>query len=244
MARRVEEIMNRELFSVRPSERVDEALGYILALGITGAPVVDDDGRPMGMLSFRDLLGPDGGETARARMSEPVVSVPARATIEEAGRLLAETGYHRLVVVDVTGKAVGVVSALDVVRGLLGMPATHPATFPHYDHETGLSWTDDVPLEMDRVEAAPAGPGVLVLVEGGRGRADRIVWAEATHELRTRLLDLLALPQTHLPRLALVLELPDLRFRAASVDDVDRAERLVSALLHRNGTSPTPAGVL
>ena len=43
------------------------------------------------------------------------------ATIQEAARRIGETGHHRLVVVDARDRPVGIVSSLDIVRGLIGM---------------------------------------------------------------------------------------------------------------------------
>lgn len=48
VAKLVQEIMNREVFSLRPEESAEEALNWILALRITGAPVVDRNQRWLG----------------------------------------------------------------------------------------------------------------------------------------------------------------------------------------------------
>jgi hypothetical protein len=173
---------------------------------------------------------------------QPVVSVRSTASIEEAARLIAETGYHRLPVIDETGSAVGVVSALDVLRGMIGVPAPHPAQFPHYDAEHGLVWTDDVPLEPERVDSAPDAPGVLLLVAGGAGMTDHVVWAEAARNLRRRLIDLVSLPQTGKPDLVRVLERPTLRFRAAAVHDPDRATAIARAMGREAKGPGFPAG--
>ena len=241
MAILVHEIMNSELFGVRPHERAGDALGLIVALGITGAPVMDEGGRPLGMVSFRDLTGAPPTDTVNERMTRPALVVRSKSSIEGAGRLMGETGYHRLPVVDEGGKCVGVVSALDVVRGLLGMPAIHPAAFPHLDPELSVSWTDDVPLEADRVEAAPDEPGILLLIEGGSGRSDRVVWGEAARSVRARLLDLLSLPQNQ-PVLASILKRPGLRFRAAQTASIEDAKGLVGPVLDR-GRGPAPRTV-
>ena len=52
MSETVEHIMNHEVYTVRPSEPCGEVLGMILTLGITAAPVVDDDGIPLGLVSL------------------------------------------------------------------------------------------------------------------------------------------------------------------------------------------------
>ncbi len=238
MAILVDEIMNREPFGVRPHERAGDALGYIVALGITGAPVMDDSGRPLGMVSFRDLVNAPSTATVRERMTQPALVVRQRSSIEEAGRLMGETRYHRLPVVDEDGKCVGVVSALDVVLGLLGMPVAHPAAFPHLDRELGVSWTDDVPFLADRVDEAPDEPGILLLIEGGKERGERVVWGEAARSVRARLLDLLTLPQTQ-PMLAAILGRSSLRFRAAKTASLEDARGLVGIVLDR-GRGPGP----
>jgi CBS domain-containing protein len=229
MPLRVSEIMNAELFDVKKDEPADLALQAILTLGITGAPVLDEHGKPLGLVSLRDLVGPRPGATAGERMTQPAATVPAYARIGTAARRLARTGYHRLVVVDGSGRAVGMVSAVDVVRGLLGLPAPHPASFPHLDRATGLSWTDEVPLDADHIPAAPEGSGVIVLLHGGPGEPECPVWAESSDHVRRRLQEMLTAAQPD--RLAAWLEYGGTRFRATSAPEPDqRAEALAEAL--------------
>lgn len=226
MSSRVREIMNRELFSVRPSDLTSQALNGILALGITGAPVVDDNGRPLGMVALRDLVGRIGTR-AGDLMTSPAMTIRSDEPIAEAGHRLAETGRHRLVVVDAEGRAIGVVSALDVIRGLLGLPIAHPAAFPHLDEETHLTWTDDVPMDLDHLDVAPDGPGLLQLVHGGAGLPERVVWIESCENVYTRLTDMLAEPQRDQPILSWWLAQKPLRFRAAAAaDPVERRKAL------------------
>ncbi len=232
MALNVDEIMNRELFSVRPDETSGDALGYLAALRITGAPVLDPAGTPVGVLSIRDLLGRPDDVPVGELMSKPVITIPAASTIHEAGRLIGETGVHRLVAVDEGGGAVGVVSSIDIIRGLLGMPATHPETFPHYDADTDLVWTDDTPLDLDRVEAAPAGPGLLVILRGGPGRRESIAWAEGARDVRERLIELLTAGAEG-PLGALIGE-HGLRYRAARCFGPVGQERVLAILAHRS----------
>jgi len=218
MSSRVGEIMNPELFRVSPGDVASNVLNGILALGITGAPVVDGAGRPLGMVTLRDLVGRTGTR-AGGLMTSPAVTITADATIADAGRRLAAAGRHRLVVVDGEERAIGMVSAVDVIRGLLGLPITHPASFPHLDQETGLTWTDDAPLDLDHLEGAPDGPGLLQLVHGGPGLPERVVWVESSENVYTRLTDMLAEPQRDQAVLAWWLSQSGMRFRAAAADD-------------------------
>lgn len=222
MATTVQEIMNPELFCVRPDEPASIVRSAILGLGITGAPVVDAEGVPLGMVSLRDLTT-RGGATAADIMSAPAVVVSERAAIDDAAALLCERGLHRLVVVDADRHAVGMLSSVDVIRGLMGKPARRPASFPHFDAETGLVWSDDAELTLANAECAPLGGGVLVLVRGGVGVRETAVWAEPANNLRARLMDLASLPQD-LPMLAQILRSGGLRFRTTEIDlDSERA---------------------
>jgi CBS domain-containing protein len=230
MATRVREIMNRELFSVRPDHLASDVLNGILALGITGAPVVDDEGRPVGVVSLHDLVSRTGPRAADL-MTSPAATVHADAPIAEAGRLLAETGYHRLVAVDWEGRAVGVVSSLDVIRGLMGLPATHPPAFPHLDPRTQLRWTDDQPLEGGHLDPGATGPGLIVLVHGGATVPERVVWAESCDDVFARLQQILVGPPVDEPVLAWWLARGGLRFRVALASDPARREKVLPRLL-------------
>jgi hypothetical protein len=68
-----------------------------------------------------------------------------------------------------------------------------------------------------------------VLVSGKPNRPDSIVWVEGPNNVRSRLLDLLSLPQTEQPMLARLLDRGNLRFRAAAVRDPIR-QRLLARL--------------
>lgn len=240
MARQVAEVMNRELVSVREGTSAASVQDVVLAMGITAVPVLDDDGRPVGVLSLRDVVssGSDLPEVSR-----PAAVVKATSSLESAGQTLVRTDFHHLVVVDDSGKAIGMVSAVDLLRGMLGVPARHPAGFPHLDRELNVSWTDDELLDGDRLSAAPEGPGVIVLLRGGRGATEAPVWVESCARVRTRLEELLNIPQSDTPVLAAILQHRDLRFRAAAVAALAQRERVVALLHERIDHAPLPQQV-
>lgn len=240
MAALVDEIMNRELFTVPPSESAADAIGHLIALGISTCPVVASDGTPVGMIGLRDLILAGDDADVGDLMRGPLVEIAGNATIREAAALMGETGYHHLVAVNEGGKAIGMVSSLDVVRGLAGMPASHPEAFPHYERDTGLTWTDDVALELDRVEAAPSGPGVLALVRGGAGVRERVVWSEYAGNVRGRLIDMLADPIGQGPIVRELVESSGIRFRAAQLPDETRGTTVVDALQRLAGHARLP----
>lgn len=217
MAKIVAEIMNRELFTVFEDEPVGRVRGYLLALGLNAAPVVDGQGLPRGFVSLGDLLRVPDEYHVHVPMSAPADTIAPEDTIEVAGRRMAERDRHHLVCVDDEGRVVGFVGSLDVVRGLLGEPIRHPQVFPHRDEQGRLAWSDECWLRMSELEAAPDGPGVFALLAGQAGSADRVVWSEACRNVRARLTDLLAAGGGVLPpHVARLLESGSLRFRAAA----------------------------
>jgi CBS domain-containing protein len=232
MAKTVKEIMNPELFSFRSSEKKEDAFGYILALDITAAPVLGADREPIGMVSLRDLLAKRSATIVEECMRSPVVTIAENAAIDHAAHLLAEKGVHRLVAVDGAGRATGMVSALDVIRGLVGLPASHPSAFPHYDRATGVTFCDDTLLELSRLHVAPDGPGVLALISGGKGKPEHVVWAEASNNVRTRLYEMLSRPDDDDYVLRRLLRYTEgLRFRAALVPNAEKRARIAAAIL-------------
>lgn len=227
MAAIVQEIMNRELLSLRVDERAEDAREYIRTLGVHAAPVLDAAGMPIGMLSISDLLGNVKNDSVEDRMSTPIIGVRQDEEIDTAARTFARTGFHHMVVVDAAGKAVGFLSVLDVMRAMLGLPAQKPTTFPHYDEPTGLVWTDDTEMTEAGVQVAPAGPGLLVLVKTVPERVDAIVWAEVSDDVRARLL---AMIEGASSPVAQDLASGKLRFRAASAPDEATREAAFAAL--------------
>jgi CBS domain-containing protein len=185
VARIVSELMNPELMGAALDEETEECLARIMVYGVSGAPVLDAGGRVCGVVSWRDLVGVAG--PVKQHMSMPAVTVSPETAIEKAAVLMAESGLHRLVVVDDNSRPVGVLSTLDVIRGLIGLPAPHPAPFPHFDPETSLRWSDDLPVGKAALLETPDEPGILVLVHGGVGQAERVVWAEVCSSVRGRL---------------------------------------------------------
>ncbi len=204
--------MNHEVYAVRSHERVDEVLGMILTLGITAAPVVDEDGQPLGLVALRNLARAPHDAPVGHHMTSPAATIGPDASVEEAGQQMGQLGYHHLVVVDGNSQVIGFVSSLDVIRGLVGLPATHPPAFHHEEPESGLSWTGDLEPTREVIERlAPDTPGMLVLSEAGN--PSEVVWAEASRDVRARLLELLR--GDRVPEPVRERGLAKLRFRAA-----------------------------
>ena len=119
----VRDIMNAKLLYLDAGDRPALARRHILAFGITAVPILDETHRPVGVVTLRDLQGDE------VKASPTVTTVKDTDSIEAAARFLASTEHHHLVVVDAKGIAVGMVSGVDFLRALLGMPPCHPKAF-------------------------------------------------------------------------------------------------------------------
>jgi CBS domain-containing protein len=238
MARSIAEIMNRELLAVVPQTPVQTIRELLRTFAVSSVPVLDDERRPAGMVTARALLDVDG--TACERMSRPAICIEGSASFEAAARRLVLDDAHHLVVVDSAGVAIGIVSIRDLLRAMLGLPAHHPATFPHWDATTQSSWTDEWPLDAEHFLQAPDGPGVLVLVRGQVGETDAIVWAEECGNVRRRVFAMTAPAFSSEPALARLLESHDLRFRACAMPDDRARKRITSGLRNQLENRPPP----
>lgn len=128
----VADLMTIDPYVISPSASVAEAEELMSAHGITGLPVVREDGTLVGVISRTDLgylTRPgvrklmDCWETAlrvREAMTAPAVTVRATASLENAARVMSEHDVHRLVAVDRKGRPVGVLSATDFVHLVAG----------------------------------------------------------------------------------------------------------------------------
>ena len=119
-------IMHSEVFCALPSVTIEFTLSLLLDKGISGLPVVDAEGFPLGMVSKTDLVrwmhettAPAMTRTTVAEVMAPLAfTLPSDAVLSHAAALMAIEGVHRLPIVAPDGKVVGILSALDIVRWL------------------------------------------------------------------------------------------------------------------------------
>ena len=127
---RVSDFMNPKLVYLREGDRAEVALKPMLDFGISAVPVLDEGHRPVGVVSLRDLASQPKGA---ARPTDQVLTIAADATLASAARELAHANVHHLIVIDAEGRAVGMISALDVIRGLIGLDSKHPEPIESFE---------------------------------------------------------------------------------------------------------------
>jgi acetoin utilization protein AcuB len=115
-------VMSHRLIAVTPATRLAEAAALMEANVVRHLPVIDPARRVVGILSDRDVSrmdGPRAGETTVAHaMTRDVVTVGREASLPEVAVRLAERRIGAIPVVDADGLLVGIVSYVDVLRGL------------------------------------------------------------------------------------------------------------------------------
>jgi CBS domain-containing protein len=117
--------MTPQLVYMQIHARPVVALTSMLDLGITAVPILDNDGRPVAIVSLRDIVDP---RVMSPHATHPVASIGQDEPVEAGARKLVDAGVHHLVVLDGDGRAIGMLSVMDVIRGLLGLEPRHPPT--------------------------------------------------------------------------------------------------------------------
>lgn len=120
---KVRDIMTQELYTVSAASPIDEAAWGLHGRGIGGAPVCDQRGRVVGIVTMTDLSDPDrtgGDPTAPVAdvMTRTVLGVRADDPALLAVRRMVFGGVHRLLVVNGDGQVVGIVTTTDVLAAL------------------------------------------------------------------------------------------------------------------------------
>ena len=118
----ISEIMSREVICVGPETSLSGLTEVFILRGISGVPVVDAAGRPIGVASKTDVLRHVAieGESATAKdvMTPVTLAMPGHSSIARAAALMSYERVHRIVVVGPSGTVEGLVSAMDVLRWL------------------------------------------------------------------------------------------------------------------------------
>ena len=114
------DVMTTDLITIPADSTVADAIHTLLLHGISGAPVVDDAGKLVGIISEFQLLIVVYNEEARdesvtAFMTRDVVTIDDSAPLTDAANRLIVHRIRRLPVLR-NGKLVGLISRPDLLR--------------------------------------------------------------------------------------------------------------------------------
>lgn len=137
----VADVMTKKVVAVRPGADFKEIVAAMERWKVTAVPVVEGEGRVVGVVSEADLLLKEefhdhrpglleqmrrlnatakaGSRRAEDLMTSPAVTVTAEAPLPQAARLMAAHHVKRLPVVDENGTVQGIVSRADLLKVFL-----------------------------------------------------------------------------------------------------------------------------
>jgi CBS domain-containing protein len=112
--------MTTEVISVRPSTSLTEAVELLIEHGITGLPVVDDEGNIAGVLSEKDLMRAfyEDAKDVGSLMTRAPETIAVDAEVVDVFDSLMTHNFRRLLVEE-NGKLVGLVSRADLMPVVL-----------------------------------------------------------------------------------------------------------------------------
>ncbi len=123
----VREYMTREVITLPPDMEVLKALMLLARHDIAGAPVLDEAGLVIGVLTEKDCLKQALGATYHSQygglvseyMTSPAVTLSPDDGLVQAAERFVALPYHRFPVTE-DGRLVGILSRRDVIQALSG----------------------------------------------------------------------------------------------------------------------------
>lgn len=140
----VSDVMSKKVVWVSTRQRMADVATILLKHEISSAPVEDETGSVVGIISATDFLRRDSNhddEQAPNRprpawtpddvvstfMTTAVQTVDANTSLLHAARVMCALHVHRLPVVSHDGKPVGVISTMDIVAAIVNIVAEQEA---------------------------------------------------------------------------------------------------------------------
>ncbi|MFW6075953.1 MAG: IMP dehydrogenase [Chloroflexota bacterium] len=116
--KRSESGMIVEPVTLRPHDKVQQALDVMSHYHISGVPITDAVGKLVGILTNRDLRFGEDGELAIEELmtKENLITVPVGTTLDEASEMLHRHKVEKLPVVDENGYLKGLITVKDIQK--------------------------------------------------------------------------------------------------------------------------------
>lgn len=151
------QLMSRDVIVIPERMTLRGAAAVLRQAGVSGAPVVDAEGRCTGVLSATDFVRRAEGavpsallpcpcgqsphsdweimdvetvaaDEVRACMTRDPVMVGPETGIGELARMMLDAHIHRVIVTDIGGKPIGIVSSTDVLAAVARMSQENSVT--------------------------------------------------------------------------------------------------------------------
>lgn len=121
----IDDYMARDLVSFAPDDDIHAAMRALVDNRISGAPVLDDDGQLIGVLTKKDCMKvvfqssyhQEWGGRVKDFMSAPVETLNSGLSVIAAAEMFAKSSYRRFPVM-CEGRLVGQISRHDILCAL------------------------------------------------------------------------------------------------------------------------------
>lgn len=115
--------MTNAVMFVNASQSQDEVSAILRERGVSGAPVLGDGGKLVGIVTLKDLADPrrrkpETAGTIEDAMTRVVYAVRASDHVMAAVHLMLDEHIHRALVVNDDGTLAGIVAPIDILRAL------------------------------------------------------------------------------------------------------------------------------
>ncbi len=117
--KRADELIIRDVVTASPDQTVREVDEMMEQEGVSGAPVVSDDGTVLGIISGTDIrpyLEVGDRDAVREAMTDEVITAPEDVTARDALELMYEHKIERVPVVDDADRLVGLVTMAGILQ--------------------------------------------------------------------------------------------------------------------------------
>ena len=136
---KIRNLMTEDVLTIGPDTPLKEAARRMVAAGLSGLAVTDDDGTLVGVITEADFVKSEAkkGEPRRAHllrwfahdedfpstdrkvkdvMTRDVVTIGPEADHVEAARLMTSEGIKRIPVIDASGRLIGIFGRADILK--------------------------------------------------------------------------------------------------------------------------------
>ncbi len=168
--------------TVSPEQTVADALGLMEHYRISGVPVVNGDGRLVGILTNRDLRFESRTNlaVAEAMTRENLITVPVGTTLQEARGILQQHRVEKLLVVDDDFRLKGLITVKDIQKAIK-YPGAAKDELGRLRCAAAIGATGDFIERADELVRARAD---VLCVDTAHGHTSRVI--EAVRKLKHR----------------------------------------------------------
>jgi IMP dehydrogenase len=172
--------------TIRDNALVSEALNIMERWSISGVPVVDENGRLVGIITNRDLRFETRTDipVSEAMTPQPLVTVPVGTTLNEAKGKLQKHRIEKLLVVDDGGLLKGLITVKDIQKAI-AFPNAAKDDFGRLKCAAAIGATGDF---RERAAALVSSRVDAIVIDTAHGHSSRVI--DAAKAIRSDFPDL------------------------------------------------------